>query len=328
MKKKLFAVLAATLAGTTLSLSACTSGDSKITFRDYWNVTPSLTAEEPINETLTYDVAFESYNSESINYDIDYKGTYTTTLMWDYKESLYVFTSNLDVETTFTVGNESETKKDKVYTKVSFHKAGGTDNLSPVSSYKEITSHTPIVTNSASTPKDCYERYDYTITTNYENGQGKCTILRELYSEELNDLIEMPPKEKTFNATSKKRSVLDNEQFPVAFRTLPVNTNTTVQMFNPFLEKSQKYTVSFSEETQEKKYSYKLNGNDVTPTIHYHTASIAVAGTTSGQAQSAEIATMEEGKPNTNRRLMLAYYAPLSQNIGVLKYTLKTAEYK
>ena len=32
MKKKLFAVLAATLAGATLSLSACTSGDSKIVF--------------------------------------------------------------------------------------------------------------------------------------------------------------------------------------------------------------------------------------------------------------------------------------------------------
>ena len=328
MKKKLFAVLAATLAGATLSLSACTSGSSKITLKNYWNVNTDYTSNETIDETLTYAVSYESYESEAINYDLDYDGTYQTTLTWDATNNLYVFTSKLQIKATFTVGDESEIKEDDVYTVAYFHKAGGTDSLRPVYSYREITSHSPIATNRASTTEDCYERYDYKIETNYDNGQGKCTIIQEFYNKELDETLEIARQEKSFNATNKKYSVFDNEQFPVAFRAMPSGTNTKIQMYNPFLERSQNYKVSLSGDTKEKKYSYTLNGSTVEPTIHYHTASIAVDGTASGQAQWAEIATIQNEQANIDHRIMLAYYAPLSHNIGVLQYKLTTAQYK
>ena len=334
MKKKLFAVLAATLAGATLSLSACTSGDSKITFNNYWNIytEDTYTSNETIDETLTYDVSYKSGDNDSaINYEIDYDGEYITHL---YSKpdapGVYVFISDLDVAVTFTINGKSTTKKDRVHTEVHFHKAGGTNSMSPIYSYKEILSHSPVVTSSASTPDDCYTPYAYVFTTTYENGQGKCTSVQKAYDDQNNTYIDGLEFEQefSFSASSNKRSVLDNEQFPVAFRAMPAGTDTTVQMFNPFLEKSQNYKVSLSSNTQEKKYTYTLNGNQVEPTIHYHTASIAVDGTTSGQPQTAEIATIQDAAMNTNRRIMLAYDAPLSHNIGVLKYELNTADYK
>ena len=80
MKKKLFAVLAATLAGATLSLSACSSGDSKILFKNYWNLNTESTSNAKIDETLLYKVSYLSYGG-NINYTLDYDGTYNTRLV-------------------------------------------------------------------------------------------------------------------------------------------------------------------------------------------------------------------------------------------------------
>jgi hypothetical protein len=329
MKKKLFAVLATMLAVSTLSLSACTSGNSKITFKNYWNVNTEYTSNETINETLTYDVSYLPSGNGAINYVLDYEGTYTTNLyLKSSADDVYVFTSDLVVDATFMVNGLEEVKHDYVHTEVTFYKAGGTENLRPISSLKQITSHSPIMTTSASTPQDCYYRYDYEIKTVYENGQGVCTRTSKIYNEELNDYIETVDYEKSFTATSKKRTVLDNEQFPIAFRAMPAGTDTTVQMFNPFLQHSQNYRVSLSGDTTERKYEYTLNGSKVTPTLRYHTGTIVVDGTASGQAQWAEIATIEDERMNTDRRIMLAYYAPLAQNVGLMVYELTSATYR
>lgn len=327
MKKKLFAVLAATLAGATLSLSACTSGDSKIVFKNYWNFVTEYTSNEPIDETLVYDVSYTSYDSD-INYDLDYDGTYTTRLVSQSNDT-YLFTSNLEVTVTFTVNGVTEEKQDKVETQVLFYKAGGTDNLRPVSSSKKITSHTPVFTDGASAPKDCYQRYDYEFTTTYQDGNGNCVSLRKLFDEnkQAYDTTADYVENYSFSATSSKRSVLDNEQFPVAFRAMPAGTSTKVQMFNPFLGYSQNYAVSVTSDTKEKVYNYALNGENVERTIAYCTASISVDGTTSGQPQWAEIAAEQSSKDNRYRNIMLYYCAPLSNYMGYLEYKLVSADY-
>ncbi len=324
MKKKLFGLLAATLAGSTLFLSACTAGDSKIVFKNYWNYNTESTSGEQIDETLVYEVSYVSYGS-NINYTLDYDGTYTTRLVSKSNDT-YEFTSELDVTVSFTVNGKTEEKQDSVKTQVIFYKAGGTDNLRPVSSYKKLTSHSPVYTNGASAPKDCYQRYDYEFTTTYQDGQGVCNAVRRYYNTDTQDFVDVPQRY-TFSASSSKRSVLDNEQFPVAFRAMPAGTNTKVQMFNPFLGYSQNYVVSVSGDAKEKEYAYKLNDEDNKRIIKYHTASIIVDGTSSGQPQRAEIASLQDSTMNINRNLMLYYGAPLSNNMGILEYHLISADY-
>ena len=326
MKKKLFAVLAATLAGATLSLTACSSGESKIIFKNYWNYDTEYTSNERIDETLVYDVTFTPVNSGAINYGLDYKGTYTTHLV-SQTDDTYLFTSVLDIDVTFTVGQTSETMKDRVETNVLFYKAGGSDNLRPISSHKKIVSHSPAINKGVSAIKDCYRLYGYEFTTTYEdNGNAVCVTKENVYNADYSDFVVMETSD-TFSA-SAKCSVLDNEQFPVAFRAMPAGTNTKVQMFNPFIGHSQKYKVSISSDTKEKQYDFKLNGTDFKRTIKYTTASICVDGTSSGQPQWAEIAALQDANNNTYRNIMLYYCAPLSNYIGSLNYLLVSADYK
>lgn len=332
MKKKLFSILAATLAGTTLSLCACTSGDSKIVFKNYWNLNTEYTSNESINETLVYNVSFDA--DDSMPYGLDYDGTYTTTLCRSQNSETYTFTSTLDVRVSFTVNGKTETKEDKVETEVVFYKAGGTDNLRPVSSHKTIVSYSPVYT-SPSSIEDCYQYYQYEFTTKYEDGKGACDVVRTFPAKEGEE--EKTQKDSyPFGASSSKRTVLDNEQFPVAFRAMPAGTNAKVQMFNPFLGYSQNYSVSLSEETKEKTISYQYTSKGTTTekkdvSIKYYTASISVAGTNSGLPQQAEIAAMTDGKNNLNRNIMLHYSAPVSHNfhyLGTLEYTLVSATYQ
>lgn len=338
MKKKFFAAIAATLAGTTLCLSACTAGDSKILFGNYWNKNTEPTAQETLNETLVYDVSFEKQESSFINYELDYDGEYTTTLT-SQPGNRYKFTSTLTVDVTFTVNGESLTKKDEVKSEVLFHAAGGTENLRPISSRKIITSHTP-VSEKVSKPADCYQRYDYEIKTNYLNennewdGNATCDIIYKQYDAATDTCPEEKNLYKTypFSANSSKRSVLDNEQFPVAFRALPAGTNAKVQMFNPFIGHSQNYVVELKSEEKEAAFTYDLTVDSVTTkqsnvTIKYRTASIVVDGTASGQPQWAYVASLQDVKTNANRNIILRYFAPLAYGMGNMKYELISATY-
>ena len=101
MKKKLFAVLAATLTMATLSLSACGSSTSKIVFKNYWNFNTAAGIVENIDETLVYDVSYTSYNSQ-INYELDYDGTYTTNLVL-LGDGTYQFSTELTMDVTYTL---------------------------------------------------------------------------------------------------------------------------------------------------------------------------------------------------------------------------------
>ena len=328
MKKKIFAALAATLVGATFAFSGCTSGESKIVFGNYWNYNTEPTSHETIDETLEYEVSFTQTDSAFINYELDYDGTYVTRLL-SQSGGTYLFTSQLTVDVTFTVNGKSETKQDSVTTEVIFYEAGGTDNLRPVSSKKTIVSHTPASNNEAAQPKDCYQRYDYVFTTTYADGIGVCKSVSRIFNEETQsyDRALDYVQEFTFGASSGKRSVLDNEQFSVAFRALPAGTNTKVQMFNPFLGYSQTYALSLTGDAKEKSYKYELNGVLEDRTIAYRTASISVDGTSSGQPQWAEIAALQDAKTNANRNVMLYYSAPLAYNMGVLQYKLVKATY-
>ncbi|MBE5747292.1 MAG: hypothetical protein E7352_03840 [Clostridiales bacterium] len=329
MKKKLFAAFAATLACATLALGACSANEAPITFVNYWDLNTEYTNEDPTHESLVYDVSFTPSYSSFVNYKIDYDGTYKTTLDWEKDDKTYTSTSSLQLAVTFEVNGDKETRNDFVTTTVKFHQAGGVNNLRPISSSKTILSHTPITNSGAFKASDCYSVFCYKIETVYENGFGYCTMTEY----DVDTTSHLPDYDKVleekkfvFGAYSSKCSVLDNEQFPIAFRAMPAGTNAAVQIFNPFAGYSQKYSVALSAAPTKGSYKYKLNGEETERTIDYHTASIVVDGESSGLPQTAEIATLnwKDTTLNINRNVMLRYYTPLAYNMGTIVYSLSS----
>ncbi|MBQ9714422.1 MAG: hypothetical protein IJV83_03780 [Clostridia bacterium] len=318
--KKCFAALAALLASTTLCLSSCTDNGSKITFKNYWSNAEAGTVK-PINETCEYEVSFDDYDSSFINYELNYTGTYKTTLVSSREGDsfIYTFSTELALTTTFTVDEDTETFKDYMISSVKFYAPGGEDNLRPISSSKEIYSHSPRITNEASEAKDCYTFYHYRFTNDYSDG-GTCIKERIFHgiNEETGEEITSTAEETFTFSTSSKHNVLDNEQFPVAFRAMPTGTDNTVRMFNPYIEGTQDYDVSLSDDAEDHSVKFQLNG-ETAESKKYYEASIVLSSNASGQPQTAWIA--EEDAFN---RIMLYYKAPLANSIGAIEYKLKS----
>ena len=139
--RKIALALAATLALSTLA--ACTETDQKLIFNDYWEQN-SLVSSSSINEILEYKVTHDRESApglDSIGYTLTYgEGTYVTTLKTHTQG--YIYTTSLSMPVTFQYGDdEAETVTDTVTTEVIFQRSK--DGLRPISSTKNVVSHTP-----------------------------------------------------------------------------------------------------------------------------------------------------------------------------------------
>ena len=194
--KKIALALAATLALS--SLAACATTDQKIIFQNYWEENALVTSSY-IDETLTYKVTHQKEAGlDVLGYSITYgEGSYVTTLKTHSQG--YIYTTNLTIPVTFQYGEDvAESVTDSVTTEVIFKRSN--DGLQPISSTKNVVSHTP-VNGGATSTKDCYTLYDFSVVTTYPE-EGKATSTATYRKEEGDPVVTTS----AFSASDKKYS--------------------------------------------------------------------------------------------------------------------------
>ena len=311
--KKIALALAATLALS--SLAACGDTDQKIIFNDYWEFN-SLVSSSSIDETLEYKVTHEKGGGlDVLGYSVSYgEGKYVTNLKTHPQG--YIYTTSLTIPVTFQYGeDEAVSAQDSVTTEVIFLRSK--DALRPISSTKNVVSHTPLSGGEASS-NNCYSLYDFSVVTTYpEEGKATSTTTYNVEGEE--DPVVFSS---TFNTNDKKYSYLDNEQLLLALRAIsPSVSSGSVKIYNPFIETKQKIDFSFAAETGAE-FSYTLNGEAVKTNVTYRPVSLTIDDRNPGGTQTAWIAKRTNAQENENRNMMLKLVVPLSYSMGNLVYEL------
>ena len=309
--RKIALALAATLAMTTLA--ACTTTDQKLSFNDYWEY-DALVSSSSVDETLEYTVTYEKLaGADALGYTLTYgEGTYVTTLKTHTQG--YIYTTSLTMPVTFQYGtDEAETVTDTVTTEVIFQRSK--DGLRPLSSTKNVVSHTP-QNGGATSTKTCYAFYDFTVETIYPT-EGKATSTVTYTTAD-----EPYVATSSFDASDKKFSYLDNEQLLLALRALsPSTTSGTIQIYNPFIESKQNIKLTCAEEAA-KELTLNWDGEPIKKTIACRSVSLTIDDRNPGGTQTAVFAQRTNAQKNENRNIMLQLTVPLSYSIGNLIYNL------
>ncbi len=309
--KKLVLALAAVLCVS--SFAACGDSDKKILFNEYWKL--DWASSGSVDETLLYDVTFEKgFGLDSAGYTLSYSdGKYQTTLRSTAQG--YEYKTQLSLKVTYQFGDETEVFDDLVETTTLFSK----EALRPTYSEKTVVSHTP-TTSTPGSIGACHDDFDYTIKTEYnENGTAKSTIAYKA-----TDDVREATSTSSFSYGQGDYSYLDNEQLLLALRAIPSDTTSgEVEVYNPFLENTQRINISFSSAAN-REFSHTFNGEALkTKQISYRPVSLTINATNPGATQTAWIATTDKTTTkNVNRNVMLRLETPLAYNHGKLIYTL------
>ncbi len=319
MKIKKLALLLAAVVSVS-AFAACGKTNKKTVFSDYWQYS-SLAGGSVVDETLTYKVEFKKGSSaSSLGYNFEYGvGSYVTTLKSTADGNSYEYTTELTMPVTYTLGDASVSKTDKITTEVKFYRAD--KSLKPISSKKTVLSNTP-ATVTPSSVDGCYVFYDYTIESVYEeNGNANSNIVYnapESFKEE--------DFSSSFRYNSGDYSYVDNEQLLLAFRAISSETTSGgLQIYNPFVKKVQLVKYTFATETNGE-FTHTLNGGALPKKeISYREVSFSLDEANPGPTQKALIATHSDAAKNTNRNVILSLETPLSYvagNLGSFVYTL------
>ena len=322
MKRKITKTFATLLLSATC-LTGCMGTTHKVSFSEYWKK-DSTAAKTDFTETLEYDVKYES-NNISTYYTLDYtNGKYKTELIASTEadgRKIYTYKTELTITAVYTFNGEIVEFNDKTLTEVKFEQSS---TLRPISSRKELISHSPAENVSSATPTEishCYKQYDYTVETVYTgNGAGNCKVTKN---------GETPTtQEDIFELDVEKYSYLDNEQLLFAIRGLKAvaNNSSTFMVYSPFAKNGQKIKTTFAakEGTQ---FSYLRNGTAVKETIEYFPASLEIESQNPGATQTAWFAATTDPQNNTYRNVMLRLETPISYNLGTLVYQLSSANF-
>ncbi len=319
--KKLMPLLALVLCLS--SIGGCTKTDEKIPFGNYWN-TASLTNAD-IDETLVYDVRFDGNNNSMFNYKLSYEnGKYVTHLInsTENGENIYIYTTELTIDVVYTLGSQTKTLSDSVTTEVRFLTAEKA--LRPISSKKTVISASP-VNGDTSSVENCYQVYDYEVTTTYEADGSKGTSTVVDNTKESNNSVV-----KNFEIEREKYSYLDNEQLPFALRAIPIEkTSATALVYSPFVNKTQKVGFSFSSE-ESGEFSFFRAGNTETKAknlINYREVKMVLKETNPGATQTALVAYTKDTQNNLFRNVILKLETPLSYGLGSLIYELNSTSW-
>lgn len=317
--KKLLSAIALTLCAATLT--ACAGTNERVRFKEYWfensNVPPATVLETLELETLEYEVEFKKASGISDDYTVDYKnGVYTTKLSLTGDEYLYETSLNIDV--TYTLGTQTETKKDSLVSWVKFKKSA---QLQPIASHKEIVNHSP--SDGGSTIKTCFVAYDYTVDTTYnENGlSGTSEIVGSVNGKK------QPKKVQTFTVENKY-TCLDNEQLLFALRGLSQPTSSaSVSVYAPFAGVVQSINLNYAALQKGTEFTFRKGETQVQQVINYYPVSLKINAKLPGATQTAWIAETTNPQSNTFRNVILRLETPLSYNLGSLIYKLKAANF-
>ena len=320
MKRKSIVCLTSLLLCTTM-LSACKGANYKIAFNPYWQHDVDSVPEQTY-EQLVYDVAFTDAATFN-NYRVQYKdGTYTTTLT-SKKENgvlLYEYTTRLDISVSFISGSiQSDWFENYVQSTVVFQSAANA--LAPVSSHKEILSHSPM-------------NREITAETDFEDWKEYCTVDADFMAMQskvvFNPGLETQAEEtSTIEIDDEKYSYLDNEQVLFALRAINPSTNSSSRFLvhSPFSRTTQTISATFGAKITEENLSFTQNGQAVTADVAYYPVTLGIVASNSGQQQTVWIAAAGNVKNNQYRNMILRYETPISYGLGTLVYKLKSATY-
>ena len=320
--KKLIPLLACIMGLSTLG--GCTNADQKIIFGSLW-YSNTNSDSETIHETLNYDVTFAAAESGFVNYKLNYKdGHYTTTLVSEGtgENLVYTYTTHLSIVAQYTLDGTTVEKTDTVTSEVKFK--ANNYGLQPISSNKEINSHSP-QGNQVDSIEDCYKHFHYTVATTYQNGctEGKSVVTQIVSEEETNS------KENTFEIDQKKYTYLDNEQLLAALRCIRNSTTSAkVNVYSPFIDTVQAVSLTYAADVS-KEFNLKKDGTDVKETITYRPVSINLDERNPGATQTAWYAKGEDvNGVNKYRNVMLYLKTPLAYGLGDMEYTLISMDYQ
>ena len=322
MKRKVFLSIAS-LCLCASFMTACTGASEKVVFNEYWYKDSTIATSGA--ETLKYAVSFEDGNGfGDSKLELDYTGTYTTILqsnqVYNEETGVYVYTTSLDVDVTFTVGSESVTKENIVETKVVFKTAK--DGLRPLYSWNKYHSYIP--NNYATSIENAYSESNQTIETVYNtNGtSGVCTTTDLLHDNKVTkDSFSVASKE------AKKYTCLDVEQLYFALRGVNTSEDSspTFLVYSSGNEAYQSITASFGSKVVGDTSFSGVSG--IGGSVDYYPVSVGLNAELAGPSHSVWIATHSNPQLNTHRNVILKMNANLAYGMGTIVYTLHSAEF-
>lgn len=327
-KTAIFAGLSAAIILGAAALAGCSS--SSTTFSANWYKDTGITTYiSGTSEKLTYNVTYTAGTND--DYGISYaNGVYATELVnstYTYDdgqapEDVYVLTTSLSVDVSYTVGGESATYTDTITSTVKFRTVN--KSLQPVYSYKEFSCHSPAL-SVATTLENSVKYYHYSFETTYNSGLSSATLV---YKKLDGDTSSLTDSENTYSISSGY-TYLDNEEILFALRgvTISSDSSITVQTLNASRSLIQNVAVSNSGSV-ENTYNFDMgDGNGATDhSITANKLSIAISGTTqSGTSQTAYYAPADTA--NAYRAVMLKLESTMPYSLGTISYTLAKAEF-
>ena len=320
MKRKTLICLTSLLLCTTM-LSACKGANYKVAFNPYWQQDVD-DVPETTYEQLVYDVTLTNQNSYS-GYKMQYKdGTYTTTLRSKREDGklLYEYTTRLDISVCYISGTfQSEWMNDYVQSTILFHSTANA--LAPISSHKELISHSPM--NQQINAETDFEEWKYSCVVDVDYSTNQSTVTMNPATEKESVVVS------EMKIDDKKYSYLDNEQLMLGLRALNPSTNssTKVLVYSPFAKTTQTISATFDKKVTEENLSFEKDGQPYKADVQYYPVTIALEATNSGQKQTIWIAAAENVKNNLLRNVILRYETPITYGLGTLVYKLKSATF-
>lgn len=309
-------------------LCGCGGMTPGLNFRANWYKRTDLVSNvEDTFEQLEYAVSFDAARSEN-GFSLSYfDGVYKTELknaklqMDDGgKKDGYIYTSELNIKVRFELnGEKSDTFEDRVYTEAQF--LSPAEGLSPVSSFREVSSHVPYTEVPLSIDA-CFQTYRYTYQTDYDDAVTTATAV-------YTDLTapDKEPQTRTYDLKGNG-TFLDNEQILFALRGLDLASKTTFRSINSVTGRVQEVSLSNVSAcpAEHLDWSIEADGQTVnTADIGGVSAMIAFSGSNGGQPQTLVYAKKSDPLSNTYRNVLLELNAPVVYSLGVLHYRLSKA---
>lgn len=299
---------------------ACAGTSQKVIFSSNWQKDNTV-QENDLTENLEYSVTFEKGSPLNNDFTLDYaNGVYTTSLKTEQfnGRTIYAYETKLTIDVVYQMNAEIAQLQDYVISSVKFEKTD--KSLRPISSHKEVYSHSP--SNGATELSSCYELFHYSVDISYNENYSGESVVKNLAQENATETRD------SFSVNTEKFTCIDNEQLLFALRGVNPALSSTAKfnVYSPFIKGTQSIKATFASE-EGMDFNFVKNGVAIKEAIQYYPVSIVLDQKNSGATQTAWIAKSTDVQSNTYRNVILRLETPLSYNFGSLVYTLKSATF-
>lgn len=329
MKKKRFASLL--IAAPLAFLAACSSTPSLVLEANWFSNTSTKTIPDDFEETLVYAVSFEKSNA-SLNgqYSLDYPDGGTYTVKFEDGETdgkkTYVFTTELRIQSVFTLNGTSTERLDNVVTtRVEFLDAQ--HELKPLSSEREMHEYMP-VGNPMSTPASLeasYVKYDFKTEIVYDDENEKATLVKT------NLAAEKPEESKTTNeiGLGVKGFYFDNDQLMPLLRAAELSSSMPIFAIDFTTNSMEALSVKDGPTAVTQKQSVKFKADEAAVERDFNAMEISIGygKANSGGSHKYTIANRTHRDSNAYRNVILQYSYPVGYSHGTLTFRLTSADF-